>query len=292
MPETTPRRFAPRRISGGFALAVFLVATCAGFMALKRETDRVLRTKIPGSSIIYIPSGKFLKYATFGYSALVADMVYLWAIQYYGSYDIVDRFTYLDHIFAIIAELDPRYTDPYEVGSMIAAKEAGDVPLALRILDRGFAKNPDMWLFPFEAGHIAQMQLKDFDLARKYFGEAMALPGAPDFTKRLYANAALKVTDYRTSWETWLEVYNTAKDDRVKKIASNHLYQVRAEMDASALKEAIGKFKERYGRLPSALDQLVMTGLLPSLPKDLDGQDYVYDPATGDVKAASRWWKR
>ncbi|HEX2694106.1 MAG TPA: hypothetical protein VHP61_00005, partial [Acidobacteriota bacterium] len=167
-----------------------------------------------------------------------------------------------------------------------------DIPLALKILDRGFAKNPDMWLFPFEAGHIAQSQLKDFDLARKYFGEAMALPGAPDFIKRLYANAALKVTDYKTSWETWLEVYDTATDDRVKKIASNHLYQVRAEMDVDALKEAVAKFKDKYGRLPSALDQLVMTGILPSLPKDLDEKGYLYDPATGDVKAPSLWWKR
>jgi len=284
--------FYLKRISGGFALALFLVAACAAFMGLKLETDKVLRAKIPGSSIIYVPSGKFLKYATFGYSALAADMIYLWAIQYYSTYEIADRFTYLDHIFAIIAELDPRYTDPYEIGSMIAGQEARDIPLALRILDRGFAKNPDMWLFPFEAGHIAQRQLKDFDLARKYYEKAMVLPGAPDFTKRLYANAALKVTDYKTSWETWLEVYNTATDDRVKKIASNHLYQVKAEMDIDALKEAVAKFKEKYSRLPSALDQLVMTGILASLPKDLDGQDYVYDPATGDVKPPTMWWKR
>jgi len=284
--------FYLKRVSGGFALALFLVAACAAFMGLKLETDKVLRAKIPGSSIIYVPSGKFLKYATFGYSALAADMIYLWAIQYYSTYEIADRFTYLDHIFAIIAELDPRYTDPYEIGSMIAGQEARDIPLALRILDRGFAKNPDMWLFPFEAGHIAQRQLKDFDLARKYYEKAMVLPGAPDFTKRLYANAALKVTDYKTSWETWLEVYNTATDDRVKKIASNHLYQVKAEMDIDALKEAVAKFKEKYKRLPDELSRLVTAGILTSLPRDLDDKDYVYDAATGDVKPPTMWWKR
>jgi hypothetical protein len=292
MPETIARRFSPKRVSGGFTLALFLLATCAGFMGLKLQTEKVLRKNVPGSSIIYVPSGKFLKYATFGYSALAADLVYLWAIQYYSTYEIPDRFERLDHIFSIIAELDPRYTDPYEIGAMIASQEARDVPLALKILDRGAAKNPDMWLFPFEAGHIAQMRIKDFDLARKYFGQAMVLPGAPDFTKRLYANAALKVTDYKTSWETWLEVFDTATDDRVKKIASNHLYQVRAEMDVNALKESVAKFKEKYGRLPSTLDQLVQMGILPMLPKDMDEKDYVYDPATGEVRAPSVWWKR
>jgi hypothetical protein len=120
----------------------------------------------------------------------------------------------------------------------------------------------------------------------------MVLPGAPDFTKRLYANAAFKVTDFKTSWETWLEVYNTATDDRVKKIASNHLYQVKAEMDVDALKEAVTKFKEKYSRLPEELPRLVTAGILASLPKDLDGQDYVYDAATGDVKPPTMWWKR
>ena len=261
-------------------------------MGLKLQTDKVLRKKVPGSSIIYVPSGKFLKYATFGYSALAADLVYLWAIQYYSTYEIPDRFERLDHIFSIIAELDPRYTDPYEVGSLIAGQEAHDVPLAFKILGRGAEKNPDMWLFDFEAGHIAQIQLKDFDLARKYYGKAMAVPGAPDLIKRLYASSTFKTEDYQTAWETWTEVLNTATEDRVKEIASNHLYQVKSEMDINALKEAIGKFRVRFGRFPMDLSRLERIGIMPSLPKDLDDKDYVYDPATGEVKAPTVWWKR
>lgn len=292
MQSTIERRIAPRRVSGGFALALFLLATWAGFMGLKLETDKVLRKKVPGSSIIYIPSGKFLKYATFGYSALAADMVYLWAIQYYSTYKIPDRFERLDHIFSIIAELDPRYTDPYELGSLIAGQEAHDIPLALKILDRGAAKNPDMWLFPFEAGHIARMQLKDYKLAREYFGKAAAVPGAPDLIRRLYASATFKAADYRTAWELWLEVYKTATDPQVKQTASNHLYQVKAEMDIKGLAGAVARFREKYRRFPSSLGQLVMTGILASLPKDMDDKDYVYDPATGEIRAPSIWWKR
>jgi hypothetical protein len=109
MHETIARPVASKRVSGGFALALFLLATGAGFMGLKLETDRVLREKVPGSSIIYVPSGKFLKFATFGYSALAADLVYLWAIQYYSSYEIPDWFERLDHIFSIIASSTPRH---------------------------------------------------------------------------------------------------------------------------------------------------------------------------------------
>lgn len=292
MHATIVRPAVSRRVSGGFALALFLLATGAGFMGLKLEADKVLRTKVPGSSIIYVPSGKFLKYATFGHSALAADLVYLWAIQYYSSYEVPDRFERLDHIFSIIAELDPRFTDPYELGSLIAGQEAHDIPLALKILDRGAAKNPDMWLFPFEAGHIARMQLKDDTLAREYFGKAAAVPGAPDLIRRLYASSTFKAADYRSAWEIWLEIHESATDPKIRKTASNHLYQVKAAMDIEALRGAVERFREKYGRLPSALDRLVPAGVLPSLPKDLDGKDYVYDPATGEVRAPSIWWKR
>jgi tetratricopeptide (TPR) repeat protein len=278
--------------AGPFALTLWLVVSSAGFMGLKLQADRIARARLPGSSIIYVPSGKFLKYATFGYSSLAADLLYLWAIQYYSTYEIPDRFTYLDHIFSVISELDPAYTDPYEVGSLIAGQEARNIPLALKILDRGLEKNPSAWIFPFEAGHIAQMQTKDYALAREYYAKAMALPGAPDLIKRLYANASFRTMDYRTSWDTWLEIYRTATDEQVRKTASNHLYQVKAAMDLDALKEAVAAFKTKFKRLPSGFGEIAGSGILTSIPKDMDGKDYLYDPATGEVKAATIPWKR
>jgi tetratricopeptide (TPR) repeat protein len=287
-----PRTSAAVRGSAALLILFVILAAGASFVVLKARTEAIVRTKVPGSSIIYIPSGKFLRYATFGYSALAADLIYLWAIQYYSTPTIDDRFDHLDHIFAIIADLDPAYIDPYETGALIATSEARDIRLAFKILDNGFAKNPREWILPFEAGHIAMMELKDYDLARQYFEKCMNVPGAPDFTRRLYANALYKKGDLETSWKTWLEIYNTAPDEQTKRIASNHLYQVKAAMDIGRLREAVVKFREGARRLPAELPDLVRSGLLEKLPQDLDGRDYVYDPKTGDVKAATSPWKR
>jgi len=273
-------------------LLVFLMATAAAFMSLKVATDRVTREKLPGSSIIYIPSGKFLKYATFGYRAVAADAIYLWAIQYYSTPTIDDRLDHLDHIFAIINELDPRYQDPYEVGAMIAVQEARNPAAAFSILDRGAANNPDPWVYPFNAGHVAMMTLKDFPLAEKYFEQCMKIPGAPEFVERLRANAIFKKGDLRTSWETWLDIYEKAPDERTKKIASNHLYNVKAAIDSAALEDAAAKYSERFGRPPADLETLLRTGFLREVPKDMDGQEYIYDPATGKVKTVTSPWRR
>jgi len=261
-------------------------------MALKAATDRIVRGKQPGASIIYVPSGKFLKFATFGYRALAADLLYLWAIQYYSTPTIDDRFDHLDHIFAIINELDPRFQDPYEVGALIAVQEARDLRAAFAILDRGAANNPDQWVYPFNAGHVALMTVKDYPLAEKYFAQTMKIPGAPDFVERLRANAMFKKGDLETSWQTWLDIYKRAPDERTKKIASNHLYNVKATIDGTALEAAAAKYRDRFGRFPADLATLVRTGFAAELPKDLDGNDYVYDPAAGKVKTVTSPWKR
>ncbi len=273
-------------------LVILLILSCGIFMSLKVKTDNISRKKIPGSSIIYIPSGQYLKFATFGNSSLLADLIYVWAIQYYSDYTIPDMYKYLDHIFSIINELDPSYLDPYDIGAVIAAYEAQDLDLALKILDRGLEKNPEQWLFPYMAAHYAQMIKKDHKLAQEYYKKAMNIEEVPPIVERLYANAIFKSMDYKRALQTWLEIYKTAKDERVKKIASNHIYNITTTIDIQKINEAIAKFKESYGRNPMELSQLVRAGFLDSLPKDLDGKEYIYDSRTGEVKTPTIPWKR
>ncbi len=271
---------------------IALLLSGIALMGMKVKIDEISREKVPGSSIIYIPSGKYLKYATFGYSSLVADLIYIWSIQYFSDPTVLDRFDYLDHIISVINELDPRYFDPYDTGALIAIHDVLNLDLALKILDRGLEKNPTEWIYPYQAGHYVQRLVKDYERAREYYKTAMEIEGSPDISRRLYANAAFKMMDYETSWESWLEIYQTTDDERIKGIASNHLYQVKAAIDTQNLKKAVDLFKERYGRFPDDLSQLVRYSFLGSIPNDFDGKDYLYDPQSGEVKAPVSPWKR
>jgi len=268
-----------------------LVLALAASAGLKMGNDRIARRKIPGSSIIYIPSGKYLKPMTFGHPSLVADIIFIWAIQYYGNPAIPGKFEHFTHIFSIIADLDPRYIDPYEIGSLIALYDAKDLTLAIKILDMGLERNPDRWIFPFQAGHYALLA-KDFDTAKIYFKKAMDIPGSPPIAKRLYGNAAYKTLDYQTAWATWKEVYETASEDEIRKIASNHLYNIKSTVDIAALKNAVFDFRARFGRNPAALDELVRSGFLRAVPRDFDDKEYLYDPVSGGITTRVNPWKR
>lgn len=274
------------------ALVLALLLALASIAGLKRGLDAIPRAAVPGSSLIYVPSGKFLKAATFGYSSFVADILFVWAIQYFGNPAIKDKFAYFEHIFSILAELDPKWIDPYEVAALIAVYDAHDVGLALKMYDLGAARNPDMWIFPLQAGHHAQLYLKDYALAKAYYKNAMDIPGSPVIAKRLFANAAYQTMDLATARETWTEVLETATDPQIRKIASNHLYRIKATADIATLSAALRLYKERTGSWPADLGRLVREGILRSLPLDMDGRNYVYDPRTGEVRTAMIPWKR
>jgi tetratricopeptide (TPR) repeat protein len=271
---------------------LILVLSLAAFSGLKLRLDHIPRAQVPGASILYLPSGDFLQYASFGNAPLLADLIYIWAIQYFSDTQVTDRFRHLEHVFRIIAELDPHYLDPYQIGALIALYEVNDMELALRILDLGLENNPDQWIFPWMAGHYAQMMLKDFETARAYYKKAMDIEGAPAMTRRLYANAAYEVSDYRTAAKEWMDIYRTTDDERVKSIALKHLYRVNSTLDIEALGAAVQAYRDRFGRYPETLDRLVEAGLMETIPKDLDGNPYLYDPETGEISPPSLWWKR
>jgi len=260
-------------------------------LGLRLKMAAIPRAEVPGASILYIPSGKFLQYASFGNSSLMADLIYLWSIQYFSNTQIPDRTNHLEHVYSIISELDPQYLDPYQIGALIAISEARDMGKALRILESGWEKNPDQWILPLEAGHYAEYLLKDYETARKYYQIAAEIEGVPAFVERKVAASTFELGDYKTSLQHWLEIYEGSDDPRIKTIANNHIYRTKAALDIETLGKAISIYKERFGSVPRELSQLQTTGILPTIPQDLDGEEYTYDPQTGEVTAKT-WWKR
>ena len=264
------------------ALAALLAAVLIQGRIEARASERATL-----SPLLYLPSGRYLSYISLGFDEILADAIYLWSIQYYGDYDIEDRYDYLEHIYGqVITELDPHYLDPYLVGAMIMDIEAQRPEQALHLLDKGIAANPGAWILAFEAGFVCYKRLGDYDRAREYFERALRAPDVHPLVRRLYAGMMERSGDARSALREWAEIGETTDDPYVRNVAWNHVHDLKIEVDLADLRNALAAYRDRHGAWPRRLDRLAGEGLLPRVPRDPEDRDYRYDASTGTVDYA------
>jgi len=268
----------------GILLALSLAA--AGSAWSGQRLERLAGERAVSNDLLYLPNGKYLKVASLGQESLLADLIYLWAIQYYSIYDREVRFRYVEHVFGnVIAELDPNYVDPYWMGALILSVEAHDLEAGLRLLDTGFEKNPRSWVLPYLAGwecyHAGQLER-----ARTYFGKASRVPGAPSLVQRMEIGMLARLGDYRSAIRMWSELIEDPNSDDVSRaIAERQLRQLKTELELQLLRQALERFRKDNGRFLDRLAELVVRSYIRELPRDSAGRTYGYDPATGRVSA-------
>jgi tetratricopeptide (TPR) repeat protein len=270
-----------------FIVALLALAVLGVGFARARLADIDAATS-GSKDLLYMPNGKYLKAISLGHAPLLADFVYLWAIQYYSDYNQADRYRYVEHVFGdVIAELDPGYIDPYWLGALILTTEGKDEEAGLRLLDRGFEENPSEWILPFLAGWECE-RFGQFDRAAAYFDRAAKVPGAPPDLFRLKAGMTARSGDLREAIVRWQDVlHDSRNNDEARAIAARQIRTLSVRADVQDLDAAIAIYRGKNGRPPRSLDELVRAGILSALPSDPDGNAYAYDPLAGTVSSVA-----
>jgi tetratricopeptide (TPR) repeat protein len=277
------------RIPAGARDAVLWVvlAVCVGGWVMPQQSIDYRRARwVEADALLFLPTGEYLSAASLGYQALVADGLYLWSIQYYGHQVAAEGRRYLWRIFDVITDLDPYYEDAYLTGALMMGVDLGDGELAIELLEKGAAQNPDQWIYAVEAGYYAWMTLDDLPRAGAYFDRALAVPGVPEVIGRIRAGMAEISGDSRTALALWIEIYNDARengDDKVASIAWQHVYDLKVDTDLEDLGVAIRRFGLDRGGWPGELAVLVAEGYLDIVPVVPTGEEYEYNSGTGNV---------
>jgi len=266
------------------ALFALLAAGAVGTAGVRLERMGLERSG--EQELLYLPNGKYLKLASLGHAPLLADLLYLWAIQYYSNYERADRYRYVEHVFnEVITELDPHYVDPYWLGALIMTVEAGDLEGGLRLLDKGRRNNPDDWALPYLAGWECY-HAERFERAADYFEIAARIPGAPPALSRLRAGMYTKAGDLRTAIEIWAGVLQDPESDQASRaIAERQIRELTVRLHLETLRLAIERFRIDNGAYPRSLAELVAVSYIRHRPLDPEGREYDYDPTTGRVSA-------
>ncbi len=259
----------------------------ASLVALQIPLTHWVDSKPKLHQMTYLPSGDYLRMASLGYRGLVADLLWLQAIQVMGErklseeeghwlYDAVDRIT----------TLDPKFVRAYEAGShalciLVVMPEESN-----RLLEKGIQHNPQEWKLPFLLGINYYFELGDDAKAAEAMAKAARLPGAPDGIARLAAKLFVSARSPQQAVELLAKVYEETSDENVRKMLEVRLKESIVERDLQILEQAISRYQAKYTRRPEHLENLVEPGLLRELPREPFGGHYLYESATGAVRSS------
>lgn len=264
-----------------WGLGVLLVAGFAGVWQLQRSIDREQRATRLEMDELAVGSPNVVKRLSLEYQPLVGAIYWTRAVQYYGEkHWLLDpNLELLWPLLNIATTLDPHLVVAYQFGSIFLAQKspggAGRPDLAVQLLERGIAANPDEWRLWQDLGNVYYFDLKDYPKASAAFAEGSKNPKAFIWMKVMAAKIAGEGESPETSYFLWEQVYNQTKDPKIKQNAADHLVLMKAELDMKEINRLADQYEKQAGHRPTRITDLVQEGLLAGIPRDGDGYAYV-----------------
>jgi hypothetical protein len=265
------------------------LAVVAALLATAVTTEMRLR-QLPsqdplGRELLYLPSYEVLKVMSLGNPGLVADLVYLWSIQYYSQFKPKERFLYLETVYNLITDLDPLYFDAYRIGALIMGIQMGGDQRELqqtvqRLFDKGMRNLPDSWELAEFAAWDMYMRYGDRLAAVRYAEMAAAAPDAPARLKRIVGvwRDTSQLWSVEDSIAYWEQAVEEATDDFDRFVCRNKLYDAHVTRDRKILQPLIDAYVESSGSCSEGWGALIRAGLVAQIPFDQLGNPYGIDP--------------
>lgn len=159
---------------------------------------------------VFVPSAGFYLEFSPGFRTTIADAYWLLTVQYYGEHLKGDgRFDSLPEMLDLVSELSPRFTKVYQFGAY-ALLDAGEGQKAYELLKRGWRENPSRWQLAATAGMLVYMygqgETKE-KVAADWYAQAAAVPGSPNYVRRLAATLLEKGGERSKAITMWAQVY-------------------------------------------------------------------------------------
>ena len=127
-------------------------------------------------------------------------------------------------------------------------------------------------------GFVYYINLKNYQKAAEAFERGSKVPDTHPFMALLAAQMAQHASDFETARMMWSATYQNGHDKQIRANAMEHLLALRVDEDVTHLQEAVTRFGERTGRLPTSLLELSTAEGLPGIPVDPDRHPYKLTP--------------
>jgi len=276
----------PRR-TGLLWLACICLAAAIG---LQYARDRYLSAPIGSDNLLYVESPSAMKRLALGYDALLADVYWIRAVQYFGGQRLAERARHKhDLVYPLLditTTLDPYFNIAYRFGSIFVAegypRPPGRPDLAIKLLEKGFAANPTRWQYLYDIAFVHYWWLRDFPGAAAWFKRASEVPGSPEWMPGLAAATLVRGGDRRAARFLWEQILRSSEAGYMRENAKHRLVQLDVMDEIDRLNDALGQVSARIGHPVTSWEELGRRGVLRRVPPvDPAGLPYVLDPLTG-----------
>lgn len=263
-----------------------IVALTLGVATSAMVADRLRPREAKLAQLSYLPKGEYLKVAVLGYRHVVADLLWIKALNIFGPRNARQE-EYLSGYRAVdvLTDLDPKFVAAYQVGGIILSVWGNLPEVSNQILLKGMEHNPDTWELPFLAGFNYYYELKNPQMGGKYLQIASEIPGVPPFLPKLATRMTVESGDPDAAIEFLQRMYERTQDERLKDNLRRRMQEVTGERDLRVLEQAVLRYQHRYGRRPVRLSDLVTGGILPRIPEEPFGGVYELSEVDGSVRS-------
>jgi hypothetical protein len=256
------------------AAGVLCLGMAVGLHAVQESWATRPAVDVPG--LLYIRSPAMARRAYLRYPGVAADLYWIRALQHFGEERLsppghVRTYALLHPLLDLSTTLDPYFSIAYRFGAIFLGEPypggPGRPDLAIALLKKGLAAQPDRWQYMQDLGFVYYWHLRDFKMAADCFERASAMPAAPSWMRPLAAVTRAEGGQRQASRALWQQL-GQSQEEWLRNAAELRL----AQLDAMDIMDA-------WNRARAA-------GLTPPVPPDPSGTPFVVDAATGELQVS------
>jgi tetratricopeptide (TPR) repeat protein len=281
----------------GAVAALMLLAITV--VSLQMYRDRRFRAAETAQQVLYVQSPAVMKRLALSFDALASDLYWIRTIQYYGgrrlSPDPVKHYDLLYPLLDLTTSLDPQFSIAYRFGAFFLSERApggaGRPDLAIGLLRKAMASNPDRWEYPYDIGFV-YYRYGQYTEAADWFRRASQVPGATNWLEPLAAVTLAAGGNLQASRLLWQNLLANGEQDWLRRTAVQRLQQLDAIDEVNRLQALTASYESRHGAPPTTWQDLIAEGALGDVPRDPAGYPYLLNPWWGLVtlNEASPLW--
>lgn len=222
-----------------------------------------------------IISARAIKIGDLGLHSAAASAMWVYTIQ-----KATENSEKLPELIRNVTAIDPKFSYPYAFAVLVLPDITNLPDEAIKIGEDGIKNADKDWRIPYYLATTYHINLKNREKAAFYFELASRTPGAPLTIQSMPARYG-KYTDTREQTkQIWTSIYESSNDAVVKGRALNFIKQLDF---LDVLEKGVSIYRQRYGKYPSNLDDLVRVRILKEIPKSPIGLEFYINQA-GKVK--------